>query len=291
MKKIKLLAPILGMTAIAGTVVPMVSCTYEINPEELTFSFKNMNEATDDKVEFVISDSKVLDNKDLLIHITWQTKEGDEQVYYPDYTVVQVDYATIDQKSEWCPNGFTIVDYDEDGKGYSISIPYVHLRPKAKIEIDIALEVFQGQVKDAVALNKFDANFIKYDSTWYNCLHTDTENLIDSLPRNYIAFEIDTEQWGTANFNDKGDIYFMVGFWSGTSVNSTLILDKNNLSKLYMGQYALESSYNSWHGYLTIKAPSAGWKAAATSSSKITGLYKFNNQWDDMVLAVGQKAI
>lgn len=285
MKKIKLLAPILGMAAIAGAVVPMVSCVYHVTEKDVEVSAVNLNAEVFTDANLRITESKSTDD-DLVVSIKWDNHvdsiKNDTDYYYPYSTTIQIDKTIILQKSAICPYGFTTKYDTENLDGYEISIPLIHCKKGSKIEIDVDLRV-QSSTYDCIC---HIPNVRKYEGKKYDVI--ESYQIPHVIGERTVFFAADLSKY-VVELSDNEPIYFAVRGSDDGWTTTWIGLDRTNISGVYCGETLLETEpedpeerYTDWIG---IYPPEGGWSKAP--SNIITGHYFFNEYWDYVTLMLG----
>lgn len=285
MKKIKLLAPIIGAVSTLGVVLPAVSCKYDA-PEidDLKISIVNTNTDLVEKAQLKIDSQEMDDDGNLILNIKWTNADIEENIYYYPYlTSIQVDKTIILQKSDICPYGFTIIEYSENVDGYKISVPATHLKKGSVIEIDVNIQETSSEY-DFYCNQEGTYEFPAKSGTYYNVVKSETRLSVSGGSTAWFAADL-TEYLSTMNTNDP--IFFGIA----VNKNQTLLgMDPTNIWNVFIGDVALEIEKGSGSGttayWIQINAPAGGWDKA--SAKLITGHYTFNRDWYRVTLMFGQ---
>lgn len=294
MKKIKLLAPILGMTAVAGTVVPMASCTWK-QGSVVEIKAVNVNEETARWVQIDLDKTEAKTDEDLLVKVSWFALSGLE--CFSNQTSVKIGDKVYVQQSPKNPNGFSFVKYF--GNGFTLSIPHSIMQKSANIEINVDLQYIEWDGE--VGLQNYYAEGVEYPSgsgNKYDVISSDDRKgsgRIESIPSGDTwEFSVDLNAWKEGKEEIIGDIYFIIGEWDSQEARtggSIIQLNPQRMGKLYMGDFSLEYSLS--RGIIQIKAPYADgkWKTAdQTQMQPISGSYHFIEDYEYVEFMIGQEA-
>lgn len=201
MKKIKLIAPILGAAATLGTAIPLASCGK--TQETFVIATHNSNLYTRDEVMLGYEILESSRSCDFSIAINYVNIYGDANPYISNTTTGMIDGQILYEQSNTHPNGYTI-DYEKSGVNKIVlNIPWENFNTKIlSHSLSFYLDIEELDVDGSFDLDTWDETTAPFpgDTTFFS-LKSDVKK---PSSEDYYGFTFNLETFKQKLLQDKG---------------------------------------------------------------------------------------
>lgn len=260
MKKTKLLFPILGAAAIAGSIAPaLVSCGKQefISVDVIKWA-QNIESGTGTIVDLTLSNTQYSKGHDFVTTISWPSG-ANHRLYAYDFTLY-VNDVYVRQNSKIYPDGYTIVSYARNAM--TIKIPSVNFDNTEKGHrpvVDIAITLDASEANDIKKVSAWKNHYFTVGDLWCNALHTKDFEVTgaEALDPYSIEFEANLNKWGGGKKLPANQTIYL-GIVDTSGAEPELVpIQEDGYGSVWLGQ--VELTVERQNGILAISAPSGGW--------------------------------
>lgn len=250
MKKTKLLMPLLGLTAAAGLITPVIASCSRTKTTKYEFTVIEDYPIGPLVSSFSLSNNERKDGEDLVTTLSWTPTTGSTSKYYLDTLYIYANGKSIGQNTKTNDGGYVVTGHGDNS--ISLKVPEKAIKDVKSIVFLVTLDYSQitERTKQSVWTDQYkNVGDIKYD-----CLHS-SETISIGTGQHYVEFEADLNKW-------KGGIpdnTIYIGVFDSSGKRA---IQSSDYFSLNLGQWEIDPWFGEVsvsEGFIKITIGEEGW--------------------------------